>query len=1513
MPVRQITWGGASSGRSSISHLSDAGSSDSKRSGVFAHSENEEDEESHKNDQFILENARIGMAEVTLNPRAPRRRLSSGKIKRRKSSFRDWLSDVASVMRDGEWRKSLSVALIYMQLFDTVYILWSVPFRIGFFFDPLYHPFIKTRKLAPQLATGVRSYFLYMQRTRSGVEEELILESLPQHYRLQCEMFVRYKSLQRIALFRNREGAFLRAILSSLVKDYYSPNQILIQAGDLEEMTIIAAGEVRIVDEDLAVRGRLTTGNAYAERALFAKHTSPFTLAADSYCEVWTLYRRLFKIALRKHLSRMKSALILAKRFQVNETNHQPPMAGPSEKTVKAASPVGFKIGSTTKHIQLLTADTAASLRGIDSWRLPSSRFRKIWARVECGLLIFLLFEVPYQIAFQRGFGALNEASVPTVGAIPMVFQQFNFGAAMIVEIFFHVDWYFRVRCFVCFADSSSGKEDWNALISEHEEIFRRYKELGDLWMDILANAPIALGWDVVPKEGIAGEVVYYASEHGQKVLDPARIRKRYVDGYFVQDCCSMIPIYFYGDYLGMTLARVPRMLRSPQLITLLDEIQTHIQEHLLRGNTRLSSVFDLCKFILIFVSTAHYLGSLYYLLGKYQLEFGIVEHSWVNMDLILRQYPNNVPVHYMRAMYWCLSTFTVDCFGDILARNFLETVFSGCTCILGWIFVGQVIGRINMLMITLNKDAKLQAMRIEAFDQFAKQRKLPTKLRHRGLESLTYKSECLVELRTAETFRDLPTALRARLFDEMYSPLLMQLPEFNQLSRAQVKAIASVMYLEIYLHGDVIYERGRMGTKLYVLKKGCAEMFSPYSRTVFAALHEGSLFGEFAFFMPGARRLASVRAIRSCQVLQLDRKAWIRIWPEDVRNEVEAVVLPIVKKHYERAAMAFLNITKNFYIKNDKSKPPKTMLFVTLYYIFVIPFRVCFLYDHLDDPKYVTIVIASYVFEYLFTDMVCVIDFFFRRNFFVYLNGGEAVADKEAIKRHYWEEGSYLIDFISLIPFEILGLVVVGAAPSHFKESPEMPFPIWRVLAITRLNRFLRGVHFHSLSDRMQRFLLYEAKISWLQPGSCYLFRLAVDFALGSHWVACLFFGVSFFTYDESRPSWLTAPGMLVFEGCRNLSDVSHLPLYVKYVRSFHFSIGAITTVCYGDIIPMNAVENVTTMVVIFLSVGFFSMLSGGFFKYYEMDLGKRADYEEKVSQVGDFMVFHQFPSRMWKQMQVYFALRWQESKGMQEEEMLQGLTSSVRDEIVVHVHANLLKHVKLLQSCEPCFARALVTVLQHELFVRNDVIIQRGDLGRSMYIIESGLVSIRRTQKRFSTTNQRKTSAVSSKVEKENAPSMPQTTTSRLRRSFLLKDPKALVLPQPLAVAPVHTTEMPGRVATTANLSPVVTPPSAPVASGVSPPQANAFSLASVVKAATKEGKMVKFVKGPFDYFGERSLLFGTPRNATCVALCVCSVYVLTLEKYEEILAEFPMYRRKNIQDWVMDRLAPSSPGKP
>ncbi|KAJ0403138.1 hypothetical protein ATCC90586_005566 [Pythium insidiosum] len=402
-------------------------------------------------------------------------------------------------------------------------------------------------------------------------------------------------------------------------------------------------------------------------------------------------------------------------------------------------------------------------------------------------------------------------------------------------------------------------------------------------------------------------------------------------------------------------------------------------------------------------------------------------------------------------------------------------------------------------------------------------------------------------------------------------------------------------------------------------------------------------------------------------------------------------------------------------------------MLVICLYYVLVVPVRFSFDYEELQDPGKSASIAVWFGFEYLM-DVLCVIDFILRKDYFTFIHRGELVTDRKAIRDYYLKQGTTLI---------------------------------------------------------------YDMKLQWLHPSLLYFCRFAFDFALGAHWVACLFFSVAFNTFQEDgRASWLTTPGMLTFEGTTSLREIGLVPIIQKYARSYHFSMGAITTVSYGDIAPQNAWETFAGTFVIMISIVLF-----------------------------------------------------------------------VKNDVILYVKQDFIKQMRLFATCEEAFVRAVVAAFEQELYVRNDVIIAYGDRGRSLYVIENGQVLVR----------------VPKKLVKSVGTSKPVAEES---------------------VAPGDSS---------ANVASLL-PESAKKAAGVLLSAAGSSSAPQ--ERPTFSGTDIEILKTRFDFFGEKSLIFDVPRSATCIALTACAMLILTLERYEDILEEFPEYRDKNMKEWIFANARENTP---
>jgi CRP-like cAMP-binding protein len=131
---------------------------------------------------------------------------------------------------------------------------------------------------------------------------------------------------------------------------------------------------------------------------------------------------------------------------------------------------------------------------------------------------------------------------------------------------------------------------------------------------------------------------------------------------------------------------------------------------------------------------------------------------------------------------------------------------------------------------------------------------------------------------------------------------LLKKYPLFQELNQQELERIASVIKTEKYLKGDVVFDQGQKGGKLYLVKNGCVEVTLPICRfdsrdEKVATIKEGEYFGELSFFDSGEHS-ARVTALEDLELLVLSREDYNSIILADLDQGVEIqrkIILTVV------------------------------------------------------------------------------------------------------------------------------------------------------------------------------------------------------------------------------------------------------------------------------------------------------------------------------------------------------------------------------------------------------------------------------------------------------------------------------------------------------------------------------------------------------------------------------------------------------------------------------------------
>ena len=106
----------------------------------------------------------------------------------------------------------------------------------------------------------------------------------------------------------------------------------------------------------------------------------------------------------------------------------------------------------------------------------------------------------------------------------------------------------------------------------------------------------------------------------------------------------------------------------------------------------------------------------------------------------------------------------------------------------------------------------------------------------------------------------------------------------------------------------------------------------------------------------------------------------------------------------------------------------------------------------------------------------------------------------------------------------------------------------------------------------------------------------------------------------------------------------------------------------------------------------------------------------------VAFILFFHIFQERVKRWMDY----TWTQQKSFDEHAMLSYLPMKMRTDIAMRVHYSTLGKVKLFKNCEPGLLKDLVVLLRPIIYLPGDYICRKNDIGKEMFIIQSGQVQV-------------------------------------------------------------------------------------------------------------------------------------------------------------------------------------------
>ncbi|KAK3508562.1 hypothetical protein QTP70_032764 [Hemibagrus guttatus] len=319
-------------------------------------------------------------------------------------------------------------------------------------------------------------------------------------------------------------------------------------------------------------------------------------------------------------------------------------------------------------------------------------------------------------------------------------------------------------------------------------------------------------------------------------------------------------------------------------------------------------------------------------------------------------------------------------------------------------------------------------------------------------------------------------------------------------------------------------------------------------------------------------------------------------------------------------------------------------------------------------------------------------------------------ILDPKVIRRRYLQ-GWFLVDFISSIPVDYVFLAVDLEARL---ESAEV-YRTARALRIVRFTKILSLLRLLRLS-RLIRYIHQWEEIFHmtydLASAVVRIVNLIGMMLLLCHWNGCLQFMVPMLQ-DFPQDCWVSKNNMV------------NATWEEQYSYALFMAMSHMLCIGYGAQAPERMTDVWLTMLSMIVGATCYAMFLGHATNLVQSLDASHRQYQEKYKQVEQYMSFHKLPAELRQRIHDYYEQRFQ-GKMFDEDSILGELSDPLKEDIVSHNCRELVANMPLFGNGDPHFVTVLLTKLRFEVFLPGDIIIREGTLGRKMYFIQHGCVTV-------------------------------------------------------------------------------------------------------------------------------------------------------------------------------------------
>uniref|UniRef100_A0A8C5KKJ8 Cyclic nucleotide gated channel beta 1 n=1 Tax=Jaculus jaculus TaxID=51337 RepID=A0A8C5KKJ8_JACJA len=295
------------------------------------------------------------------------------------------------------------------------------------------------------------------------------------------------------------------------------------------------------------------------------------------------------------------------------------------------------------------------------------------------------------------------------------------------------------------------------------------------------------------------------------------------------------------------------------------------------------------------------------------------------------------------------------------------------------------------------------------------------------------------------------------------------------------------------------------------------------------------------------------------------------------------------------------------------------------------------------------------------------------------FVKGGDIIMDRKEMRNNYLKSRRFKMDLVCLLPLDFLYLKL-GVNP------------------LLRLPRCLKYMAFFEFNSRLEAILSKAYIYRVIRTTAYLLYSL--------HLNSCLYYWASAYQGIGST-HW-------VYDGVGN-----------SYIRCYYWAVKTLITIG-GLPDPQTLFEIVFQLLNYFTGVFAFSVMIGQMRDVVGAATAGQTYYRGCMDSTVKYMNFYRIPSSVQNRVKTWYEYTWHSQGMLDESELMVQLPDKMRLDLAIDVNYDIVSKVALFQGCDRQMIFDMLKRLRSVVYLPNDYVCKKGEIGREMYIIQAGQVQV-------------------------------------------------------------------------------------------------------------------------------------------------------------------------------------------